>query len=161
MKFIICDIDNCISDDYHRLHLIQDHPSGIRWARYHMYHKACIQDKADFIKEMQYPRSFQIHFISGMPEEYRAIRLKWFMKHGRKPGENLLHLRPTFNDYRPAVEFKRAVMIDLLTRLFNPEDVHACYDDRREIVQMYNDLGLPGVHRAIHDEEFLYHATGK
>ena len=159
MKIVLCDIDNCISDDGHRVHLIQDHPSGIDWAKYHAYHKACVRDKADFIPEMGFPRAYQVHFISGMPEPYREIRLKWFMMHGRKPGPNLLHLRP-MSDRRNSVDSKRATVIHLLETRFDPEDIVACYDDRREIVEMYQELGLPGIHRAIRDDEYHYRATG-
>ncbi len=158
MKIVICDIDNCISDDGHRIHLIdKTRPPG--WQRYHLYHKACIHDKADFIPEMGKP-NYEIHYISGMSEAYRPFRLQWFLKHGKKPGLQNLHLRQKIDEGMSAVEMKRRVILQLLEKEFNPEDVIACYDDRREIVQMYNDLGLPGVHRAIRDDEGLYNATG-
>lgn len=159
MKIVICDIDNCISDDGHRLHLIREHPSGLPWAKYHLYHKACIRDKADFIPEIK-DRRYEVHYISGMPEAYRAIRLQWFLQNGKKPGMRQLHLRPNDAQGIPVVELKRAITIRLLETEFSPEDVVACYDDRREIVQMYSELGLPGVHRAIRDDEFHYAKTG-
>lgn len=159
MKIVLCDIDNCIADDGHRIRLIQDHPSGILWAKYHLYHMACLGDKADFIPEMS-DRRFDVYYISGMPEAYRPVRMRWFFQNGKRPDKKRLHLRRDQDTGVPAVEIKRRILIDLLTREFNPEDVVACYDDRREIVQMYNDMGLPGVHRAIRDDQVHYNVTG-
>lgn len=159
MKIIISDVDNCISDDGHRVHLIKDHPSGIQFAKWHLYHLACVDDKADFDPRMGDPE-YETHYLTGMPEAYRQYRLAWFIKHGKTPGVRNLHMRGN-EDFRRNVEVKHDMIVNLINSwAFDVEDVIACFDDRREVVQMYNELGLPGVHRAIRDEEFIYHATG-
>jgi hypothetical protein len=150
-RVIVCDIDNCISLDTHRQYLIlpkDQSPYKQDWARYHMYHLACVGDKADFIEELKddVRRRYDVYFFTAMPEAYRRLRVKWFVKHGKRPSPDHIWMRANY-DSRSSVEVKR----DMMRRLLGIcGQIHMAYDDRLDILNMYaSEFGVNTTHRSL------------
>lgn len=130
---IICDIDNCISNDHHRLGLIdwnQDQP----FFRYHQYHLSMVFDTAHNLELLQ---DESVIFLTAAPEYYRRYRERWLQRHNLKPVKMLM--RPNTN-HMSSVELKHAMMAHLIhAEGLKPEWINVAYDDRHDVVSMYRD----------------------
>lgn len=147
---ILCDIDNCISDDSWRYPMIRhDLPNGR--ARYDAYHCAAGADSPANLDLVRVPWA-RVYFLTGMPEEYRHVRERWLWRH-RIRYERILY-RGTDHAIG-SVELKRAMVRQLRAEGLPLEHCIAAYDDRPAVVAMYVEEGLPGFHLQIRDQAHL------
>lgn len=148
---ILCDIDNCISDDLWRHSLIDwAQPQGRD--RYHSYHAASWRDKARNLSILRYPHA-AIFFLTAMPEEYRKLREGWLAWHGIHYERMLMR---TGDHHLDSIALKRNMVRQLRSEGIPMGDVVAAYDDRRAVVDMYIAERLPGIHLQIHEQEHLH-----
>lgn len=150
---ILCDIDNCISEDLWRV-------SFIRWhlpdpdLRFRDYHQASPLDSAYNLELLRDRPKARVFFLTAMPEEYGGLRERW-LQQWHVPYERVLY-RPR-NNHLSSVELKRGMVRQLRDEGLPLWECIAAYDDRPEIVAMYQQEGLPGVHVAIHDIDYREH----
>lgn len=152
----IFDIDNCLSDDEHRIPLIRwDLP--IDAGRYDKYHASAMQDTARPLGEVQALCVGEAVFFTARPNKYRDITLNWLRgMYGEhidiKPAN--IYMRAD-NDHRPSTLLKR----DMLASLLNPNHapgeikivVEMAYDDRADVVAMYRENGVEARVLALHN----------
>lgn len=143
-KFVIWDLDNCLSDDRGRLTLIDwDLRDDARWARYHE-HAANDEPNPNAVELFQKQEAAGLIPIifTGRPAINEHMTDLWINKH-------LLPRRPVFKvmraqgDTRSAVALK-AHMFGLCERigLFHRNQVAGAFDDRLDVIEMYRYLGI-------------------
>ena len=158
-KIFICDVDNCISDDSHRMHLL---PDSVRcYARtshpiiddpkprnlltdddFHQYHMNCIFDVPRNINKLYNDGvADQIWMVTAMPQSYNHLRWWWFAQHIISPVRRRMQLimRPN-GDHSPSEELK----VRLLKEKFkmdhrDPSEVVLAIDDRNDVLDAYRD----------------------
>lgn len=153
---IFCDVDNCIADDLWRQPLICWHlPQG--HARYHLYHTASVLDRGgwDNISRLREHiiRGAQVYFLTAMPERYAPIRKAWLRKIGLRWTRILFRPNDCVED---SVRLKRRMVRQLRAEGVPFYEVAAAYDDRRAVVEMFREEGLPGIHMEISPQEHLH-----
>lgn len=137
---ILCDVDNVLADDSWRVGFVRhEHPDPIQC--FHAYHVASALDSVANLHLVRVPGA-RVVLLTAMPEEYEPYRREWLTK-ARVPYEFILY-RPRGN-FDSAVEVKRA-MVRLLRVQYQMDfaEVVAAYDDRRDVVEMFCEEGLPG-----------------
>jgi len=143
---IICDIDNCISDDAWRAIFVNHDAATIDdiWRAYHM---AAFMDTAE---NLDVVRGKSVCFITAMPEEYRSERERWLRDWLPEDCDWSLLMRPT-GDHTPSVELKRR-LLQYVTSV-GEEVIEMCYDDREDICAMYREEGLPATRLFIKEHQ--------
>jgi hypothetical protein len=132
----IVDLDNTISDDAWRHWLIDpEAPDGLH--KYHEYHLHCSGDTV-MNRHIVDEAPCKVFFMTARPEYMRLKTRRWLE-------DNDLHydaliMRPNDNEEHSA-EMKRKFTLDLL-KLFK---IEKAYDDRQDIIQMYNSIGVKGI----------------
>lgn len=161
---VIVDIDNCISNDYHRNH----HAVHKRWDR---YHELCNLDPHDehnldiirkrmdaYSNRSKSDRPVEMHFFTGRSEQYREMTMSWLRKHLRAMGFNMgnvvVVMRPEGN-YLKACELKEGWLwagkyVDTYAPHF--KNILHAYDDSTSIINMYQSLDIPATLLAINGE---------
>jgi phosphatidate phosphatase APP1 len=130
----IIDIDGVVADVRHRLHHLRSRPA--RWDR---FFAAAADDPllevgADVVRELA--AAHPVVWLSGRPEELRAVTERWLRAHELPPGPVLL--RPN-GDYRPAAQLKAEVARTLAETV----GVAAVVDDDPDVVLALQAVGLP------------------
>lgn len=128
---IIYDLDSCVSDDRWRLHLLPD---------YDTYHFFCPND-LPANKEI-WPKNldeFTPVIITARPMKFRAHTEAWLKQNGFLYVD--LYMRGD-DDMRTSPELKRDAINQIKLEYFNPEIIMA-YDDRQDVLDMYESLGIP------------------
>ena len=136
MKFIILDLDNCISDDAWRA-------PKIRWdvenphLRYQAYHEGCGLDRA---QNTHLALGHNIIISTCRPESVKQVTMRWLALHGIKPVAMLMR---TTGDHRPAAVIKKEHYHRVVNGLsFQSKDIHCVYDDNPAVIAMYKELGV-------------------
>lgn len=142
-KYAIFDLDNCLSDDEHRVqHIDWSKTGNDRWTK---YHDMCMLDKvnpqAASLLRMHVAEEHGILFITGRPEAYQSKTVDWI---SRNFAGLLFSLRMRPNDN---VQASAALKADLLRLWLSDRGVHAsqvvaAYDDRADILRVYRALGV-------------------
>lgn len=135
----IFDLDNCISNDLHRLRYIDDSKSSA-FDRYHDYHLLAAFD------QFWNTSVFRKHEVCGdriviataRPEHYRALTLGWLRHHDMR--FDMLLMRND-EDERCSVDVKRDFLLQVDTTL-GLSNVSAAYDDRPDVIDMYKSFNL-------------------
>lgn len=160
MNDIIFDLDNCLADDSERIPLIRhDAPPERRWTA---YHDRCGQDAPANMAVLAAaynlitPINGVILFHTGRPEAVRAETEAWLAKHAPWCKKYELRMRPIVHDVAGSVELKRWQLGQ--ARRAGRVPVLA-FDDRPDIVKMYNDENVAGIALRIHDDESPYNET--
>lgn len=152
MKYVIFDLDNCISDDAWRIKYIDwtvDNPGE----RYRTYHELCVEDepKNTCIVKGAVALGHSIVYFTARPEAVRKQTIEWLRKHELPAGTLCMR---SDDDHTPSLSVKRVMARALLTSIesVNGKVVKA-YDDRTDIVEMYTkEFGIPAEALWIHDE---------
>jgi hypothetical protein len=146
----IIDLDNCVSNDRWRLHLIQPHhpkPNDRFWE----YHEACYMDIHDnrlVVADLSY--RYRLLVFTSRPEAVRKKTEEWLAKW--KIPHDLLYMRPDDN-HMTSVEMKKLMLSWL------PADyvVEHAIDDRHDILDMYRSQGIPSTQRVyIYEPEMVH-----
>lgn len=154
-RVIICDLDNCLVDDSHRLRFI-DWGRSVAEGRYDAYHAMCVFDpppNEELMEKLvatEHAWRADIVFLTARPAKFRDSTLAYLRAHGLSRA--MLMMRGD-TDHRSSLELKR----EMLAHLLNPnnvgyEQVIAAYDDRQDIVDMYTAAGINAQRVAIHDQ---------
>lgn len=152
-KVVLCDIDNCISDDGWRISTIDWTKQGdARYARYHALAHADeyapgLEVSAEIAREDR-----RVIFITGRPVEFRDETCRWLAAKGFARNLELL-MRPNGN-YEHAPQLKQRQLGWLLdpnayydVRL---EDIVTAFDDHVGVVEMYRNHGIDAKVSFIH-----------
>jgi hypothetical protein len=153
-KYVIFDLDNCIADDEHRINLIDWNKSGSE--RYEAYHAAHIQDRCVQDHFPQFLKEVEPIFITGRPEKYRQTTLDWLEENGvlLNAASHSLWMRPNGCEY-DSVRLKLNVIKHLEhAHGILPSEIVVAYDDREDVVAMYNAHGVNAEVLAIHDTPY-------
>ena len=155
MKYVIWDLDNCLSDDTWRIKYIrwnEDVPSK----RYADYHRGCGMDQPwaphveifDKVIEDATPI-----FLTGRPLLVRPPTLYW-LEHRLSYKETPILLMRNNDDERKSVLLKE----DMLKSLRHEWDIEPemAFDDRPEIVEMYIRNGVAAKQLAISNPDLAY-----
>ncbi len=151
MKFIIIDLDNCISDDAWRIQHINWQKHGD--ARYHDYHSLAPFDVIGNRGTIRHARSIgqQIVIFTARPVHYAAATRHWLHIHC----VNFKHIFFRNNgDARHSPVIKEWMLRSLLSGEYgdiNREDIVCAFDDHPEIVAMYRGYGVNAARLAIHE----------
>lgn len=144
MKYILLDLDGCISDDHWRHPLINKaHPDPReRWRRYHEH---AIYD-AFKNQELVFGHPHKILVITSRHEQYRALTYAWFARHDIRVEDTFMRAD---EDFRPSPVIKRELLDRILCDV-SREEIVCAYDDRADIVALYHTYDLHAEVRAIH-----------
>ena len=142
MPLIIFDLDGTLTDNRHRLPLIQ----GVDEPDWDAYTAACVDDTPRWdtceiytTLSQHCPADLLIAILTGRLETARQDTLNWFRYH-QLPLPAYLLMRPE-GDYRPSTALKQ----DLLLQLPNIEII-AAFDDRIGDVEMFRSEGITTYH---------------
>jgi hypothetical protein len=150
-KFVLMDLDNCLSDDGWRIKYID--PGLKLFDRYHKYHSLSpfddfpltAQDLIDSIKE-------NIIIVTARPDMFRHSTEYWLTAKGINFSRIIMRQTDVHGS---SVDLKRQAVNKLLFNI-NIEDIVCCYDDRPDVLQMYeNEFGFKAVQHKIHDIQAL------
>lgn len=156
---VIWDLDNCLSDDEHRIKLIDwsQYPRDACWDD---YHAACAMDPPGNSQEF-----FRWHspadlakglgcipvFFTARPEKHRDVTRKWLAMHFGCTGNEPLFMRAT-GDARRSVQIK-GEMLKKFRASWPKAAILAAFDDQRDIVNMYRDNKIDGKLLMVHAVE--------
>lgn len=146
----IIDLDNCVSDDKWRLHMIEEHheqPNDRFWA----YHDSCHLDKhgnANVIANLRY--NYRLLVFTSRPEIVRGKTECWLQKWDIP--HDLLFMRPNDN-HMTSVDMKR-LMLSWVPDGYN---ITHAIDDRHDILEMYRSKGIQSTQRVFIYEPELIH----
>lgn len=134
MSTVIFDIDGCVADDRHRLHLLP---------RYAQYHASAGDDKpmnVDVVRK-HIQAGHEIVFLTSRPEFVRGITERWLHDVLRVERYRLI-MRDDYNQSSSPAH-KRRHALNLMKR----GPVVAAYDDREDVLEAYASLGIGNVTR--------------
>lgn len=149
-RYAIFDIDGCLSDDRHRLHLIKKSGNKVTYDDYHAMLSHDMPMNVGLLKSFA-DNGCTILFLTARPEAWRTATRKWIDRQlaGRVPqirgGKYLLHMRPNA-DERPSPEFKADV---LKSSPFKWHRVLGAFDDRKDVLDAYEAIGMTESRTAI------------
>ena len=132
----IVDLDSTIADDRWRMWLIDPHMEDGA-DKYHYYHLHCHDDPVInrwIVDECLH----DVVFLTARPERMRKETKAWLDRHELS---HLALLMRSDEDERHSMVMKRDV-VQLLKKQF---EIEKAFDDRWDIVQMYNECEIEGV----------------
>lgn len=156
-RILVWDVDNCISDDAHRMHLMPAHArhhSTCKSKRgyyeaslppltdedFHRYHIYCVHDPFENYEEFfdsivgAVPR---LLFVTAMPQAYASLRHWWLQWHLPKHCRYELLMRPD-GDHSCSTELKPRMLQRWFTNMHrDPEEVECAFDDRQDVLDAY------------------------
>ena len=137
-QYIIYDLDGCIADDRARLPLI-DHSQPDPWAK---YHEGCDRDPLINKSWAALGRLLCTPIIfTSRPEVVRAKTQRWLQNVAGLNAERLF-MRPD-DDHTPSIQLKERFLRRLeQTDSLAFSDIVLAFDDRREILDMYEGYGI-------------------
>jgi hypothetical protein len=143
----IFDLDGCLFDDEHRLHLINMALEGD--ARYEAYHAEqhvdlVLEEGAELIQRAA-NQNLLVVFLTARPIKHSLATLSKLSRHFSKllDGRFPIYMRRD-GDTRTSVEFKRSMVREIIAKA-NDEgrEVVVAFDDRQDVVDMYLSEGVP------------------
>jgi hypothetical protein len=137
-KIRIVDLDNTISDDSWRIWLIDTQQEDCD-DKYHSYHIHCDQDEP-MNRHIVDDSPFPVVFLTARPEYMREKTVEWLKKFNFNYKQLIMRSN---GDHTPSVEMKRQVVKAM--KDFGIYSIEKAYDDRFEIVKMYNANNIEGV----------------
>ena len=155
MKYIIFDLDNCLSNDSWRIPQI-DWEAPDPGKRYAHYHDLCELDHPGNVASYRSALSLndaEPIFFTARPVSVREKTMRWLTKHLLRYNEELPILIMRNNgDHRPSVVLKHDMLGVLVEYGVDKADVVHAFDDRQDIVDMYKAHGIPASLMFIHDK---------
>lgn len=138
MGYRILDLDNCVSDDQHRIGLI-DWSQKDPHQRYLKYHQACYKDQFSN-RHLVYDTNDTLLICTARPVVVRLVTEQWLTNHGIA----YQHLLMRNNDNHTSSLELKSRQLDWLLGLYSIdlEDITSAFDDRADVVQMYCRRGI-------------------
>lgn len=158
-RWAIWDLDNCLTDDQHRI------PS-INWslrgdARYEEYNSQMWHDSPRNLDVFQTVcRIARPVFFSGRPEKFRHVTESWIRTHLLKLDSSgqcidpIVYLRQ--GEGRPAMIKHTMLWHHLRTFHLTPLNITAAFDDVPAVIEMYRREGVPAVLLQVHNPASAY-----
>jgi len=135
MKYVIFDLDGCLSDDRWRRKLIDRERLFFT-----AYHDACTKDEPinkRYVHEAVL-KGYQLVIVTGRPISYLRQTEEWLKKHFRSfPFGFKILMRPEGN-HDPAPALKTF----LISQNLKWTDIVMAYDDRQDVLDAYRDKHL-------------------
>jgi hypothetical protein len=144
---IIVDLDNCISDDNWRI-------GKINWQkqdpddRFHDYHSLSGFDELKNRHVLD--AASGIIVMTARPSTFRAVTEEWLRRNDVIYDHLIMRNN---NDHRTSAELKMAMVKSLGLYGINTKDIKCAYDDRTDVVLMYESLGLVAETMWIHIQQ--------
>ena len=150
-KAIIVDLDSTLCDADHRIHVITQDKTHVEerfgnsvWEE---FYAELINDTPNewcvlLVKGM-WELGIKPIYLTGRPEKYRDLTLKWFGRFNSYPlsreyvGDHL-YMRSNADSRKDCI-MKEYTFKTLIQPTY---DVLFCLDDRRQVIDMWRDLGL-------------------
>jgi phosphoglycolate phosphatase-like HAD superfamily hydrolase len=132
------DLDGVLSDATHRQALLRGpHPD---WESFFSAsgEDPLVEEVATLLRLLS--PSVVIVLLTARPARVREVTLDWLARHDIR--WDLLVMRRD-GDYRPAHQFKRESLRDLLAHGF---DLRLCFEDDRRNVEMFRAEGVPALY---------------
>lgn len=142
MKYVIFDLDGCISDDRWRRDLLPTH-DDVLCHDFDKYHRVGYRDEPINREALDshIELDSRIVFVTARPCRFEAKTRSWLAAHFGAFEYELL-MRPD-GDLRHSPELKVALIEDATIPW---EQIGAAFDDRRDILMAYEAKGLLSVH---------------
>jgi hypothetical protein len=144
-KFIIIDMDNCISDDRWRMAGV-DHGIEDLDERYSTYNaigfrdKPCLKNTA-ILAQLVEGGAIPV-IVTARPEGCRAMTLEWINAFLPFPVEEVI-MRPE-GDKRHSPVLKPSLLFGwCIANKLSAEHIWCCFDDRDDVLRSYFELGMP------------------
>ena len=137
---IIFDLDGCVFDDSHRKSFALER----QWDEYHSrLDKDTLNPHAVGRIRNAIDADLMIFFVTGRTDNhFFQTRAKLHRELGiAEHREYELIMRP-YGNTEPAPQFKRAVALDILKKIEGVTKIVAAFDDRQDIIDAYNSLGI-------------------
>jgi predicted kinase len=137
--FVLCDLDGTLCDIEHRRHYVQGEKKDWKGFFAHMMEDKPRMEVLDMLLRYE-DEGYDIIFVSGRPDTYRAFTEDWLEKHlhGYKLHKALLMRRA--DDKRPDTEVKKQILDNCFLKHKYP--IHVVIDDRPSVISMWRDNGL-------------------
>ncbi len=154
-KYIIFDLDNCLSNDAWRIPKI-DWSQSDPGKRYADYHSFCELDTPGNVAS--YRSVCELHsakpiFFTARPVIVRKQTMRWLMNHlFRYNDEPPILIMRNNDDHRSSVALKRSMLGMLVEYGVDRGDVVCAFDDRQDIVDMYRLEGVFAMLLKIHED---------
>ncbi len=146
MKYIIVDLDNCISDDEWRLEHI-DHNEKEPFIKYHAYHSLAGFDKLRNNLLFK-TNKCEVVILTSRPMMYAHVTMEWLKRNNIKPHAVLM--RPS-GDLSSSVDLKRKQLSLLVhSHRIKQSEIKCAYDDRIDVIDMYKAEGLAAQRMSIY-----------
>lgn len=137
--FTIVDLDNCISKDDWRYKFIL-HQKSDMFARYKDYHLLAGFDEP---RNLDLILDREIIVFTARPVYFRPITELWLEKHVARYANIAALLMRNDNDHRPSAVLKHAMLLQLKAFWgIELSEIQWAIDDREDVVEMYNRMGL-------------------
>jgi hypothetical protein len=145
--YILVDLDNTIADDKWRLPHIKPKVQDAH-DRYHDYHTLSAFDECCNRKLFEVRHTKTI-VMTSRPETYKAMTREWLLRNDVPFA--MLFMRPKY-DLDPSPVLKKR-FVNVLNTLYGIQNksIFAAYDDRQDVVDAYESIGIPARRVAIHD----------
>jgi hypothetical protein len=142
-RIVICDLDNCISDDGWRMGLI-NWDEEVPEKRYAAYHAICWQDKPNLahLERLQVVafHADTIAFVTSRPEEFRSVTYNWIVQNCKLPAcKTVWLMMRSNNDHRSSAAIKSEVASKFIA---DGHSIVAAFDDRDDVLTAYAKLGI-------------------
>jgi hypothetical protein len=139
----IFDLDGCIFDDEWRLvKILEEGEPG----RYVEYHSLLGMDKVLPKGAQVLNESINAHqgivFITARPSDVRLETIETIRKHFGHIGQFCLFMRQPEDEGIGSVELKKTILSKI--KFSDDQKIVAAYDDRPDVIQMYQLLGIHG-----------------
>lgn len=147
MAIQIFDMDNCLSDDEHRIYCIDFEQEGdAKWDMYHSLAPLDLARNLDVINEQD-----DMVIFTARPEHFREQTQSWLTDNIPFGRIKHIYMRPQGNQMHSA-ELK-LLMLNQLFSDYNltAEDIACAYDDRQDVVDAYINARIPAQVLKIHN----------
>lgn len=148
MKYIILDLDNCISEDEWRLKYI-DHEQKSSMGKHHAYNMLAGWDKCRNQIIFRPFNKRKIIIFTSRPMLYKPITDEWLRRNAINPMAKFI--RPP-GDVCGSVDLKYNFLRVLRNEHHvSNRDIVCAYDDKIEVINMYKNEGVNARLVAIHE----------
>ena len=136
-KYVVFDLDNCLSNDEWRIQHINWHAKNLT-ERYDTYHSLAPFDEPGNMKVLRswLDHKYDLIILTARAARYDVATQCWLRKYDIPAA--MICMRAA-DDFRPSEVVKREQLISLR---IDPSNIAAAFDDRQRTVDMYRALGI-------------------
>lgn len=149
MQISIWDIDNCLSDDRHRTHLIDPTRQGDeKYAAYNTQmhlDPVCNLSLFKVFQKMSHPV-----FATGRPERFRDTTFKW-IEDSLGVWKPTIYMRPNDTIGLTPVKLKET-FLEIIMGVYGRSNIIGAFDDIPAVVEMYQRHRIPACVLQVHPD---------